>query len=480
MSLLSDINLNTTLGAAFIGFGFSSAAFGICTNQAITYFSRFPGDKPRYKWLVALVWVLCAVDQAFIGHVVYFYTITNYANPIVLLEHVVWSLIIQLTLGALIGTVVRLCFAARVWRFSQRNYIITTFIVLLTLAELGLAIYFTIKCFQFPYLAVLPKLKLAASLALGAGAVTDVVIAGSLCYFLRQYRTGSKSADSLVKTLSVYAINTGAFTAGFSIITLVFYDLHPDNFQFLAFFFVLSKVYAISFYCTLNTRTSIRGKGTDRSNERSEAAGPTRLTLSGSMAGSQNHIQSKVDPQSTKRSSGTIIYGYPKSTMETSTGGPASVFAGRSADGHAARSPSRSPFEGGVRAEVSVISDVDETGLDVKQHDDLEYGYPDSSRRYSQSQWSHKSPAYYGDDKDDLELVRRSGGSTSPTSATYALPYAYSPPTSPAYSYSLESGNGGYGWGSAGKKGVYAFGYGAGVGSASVRSQERRPGEDGS
>jgi len=159
---------------------------------------------------------------------------------------------------------VRLCFAMRVWRFSQRNIPVTAAVVALNLSELGLAIAYTVKCFQDPFLVILPNLKVLASLSLGAGVLTDVFTACALCFFLRKFRTGHKRADSLVNTLTIYAVNTGAFTAAISLLTLIFYNLHPHNFQFMAFYFILSKLYAISFLCTLNTRKIIRGKGTDQ------------------------------------------------------------------------------------------------------------------------------------------------------------------------------------------------------------------------
>ncbi|KAJ7085533.1 hypothetical protein C8R44DRAFT_821401 [Mycena epipterygia] len=258
-------SVDDTLGAALIGFAFSCVVFGVNTNQCVTYFHRYPEDKFAYKFIVTLIWTLELVDQIFIGHSVYYYTITNYTKPLVLFfDPVAWSLILQLTIGAIIGTIVRLCFAMRVWRFSQRNIAVTATVVALTLSELGLAIAYTLKCFEHPFLTILPNLKVLASLALGAGVLTDVFTASALCYFLRKFRTGHKRSDTLVNTLTIYAVNTGAFTASISLLTLIFYDLRPDNFQFLAFYFILSKLYAISFLCTLNTRKIIRGKGTER------------------------------------------------------------------------------------------------------------------------------------------------------------------------------------------------------------------------
>ncbi|KAK7013840.1 hypothetical protein R3P38DRAFT_2720568 [Favolaschia claudopus] len=257
--------VDDTLGAALIGFAFSCVVFGVNTNQCFTYFQRYPGDRLAYKIIVVLIWVLELVDQAFIGHAVYFYTITNYSQPLVmLLQPVAWTLIVQLTVGALIGTIVRLCFAMRVWRFSQRNITVTATVVALNLTEMGLAIAYTIKAFRNPFLMTLPNLKVLASFSLGAGVLTDVFTACALVYFLRKFRTGHKRADSLVNTLTIYAVNTGAFTAAISLLTLIFYDLRPRNFQFMAFYFILSKLYAISFLCTLNTRKIIRGKGTEQ------------------------------------------------------------------------------------------------------------------------------------------------------------------------------------------------------------------------
>ncbi|KAJ7200198.1 hypothetical protein GGX14DRAFT_699695 [Mycena pura] len=315
-----SFDVDDTLGAAFIGFAFSCAVVGLNTNQVFTYFLRYPGDKIVYKLLVLLVCALSWIDQVFIGHAVYFYCITNYVNPIIVIERVPWTLIVQLTVGvsarapesesviktdsdscqAAIGTIVRLCFAMRVWRFSKRNIPVTTMVVALTLAELGFSIVYTVKSFQTPYLTTIENLRIIASLALGAGAVTDVVIACALAFFLRQYRTGSKRADSLVTTLTVYAVNTGAITAIFSVSTLVLYDLRPTTFQFLAVYFLLTKLYSVSFMCTLNMRRIVRGKGTERSDERLT----TGNSLSAQGLGSRFRLYGPRTPKKIKSNEG--------------------------------------------------------------------------------------------------------------------------------------------------------------------------------
>jgi len=61
--------------------------------------------------------LLETVDQCFIGYTVYYYAITNFDSPLVLIVgSVLWSLLLQLLLGAFVGAIVKLCFAMRVWR----------------------------------------------------------------------------------------------------------------------------------------------------------------------------------------------------------------------------------------------------------------------------------------------------------------------------------------------------------------------------
>ncbi|EPQ50960.1 hypothetical protein GLOTRDRAFT_81515 [Gloeophyllum trabeum ATCC 11539] len=261
---LAAFSLDATLGADFIGFAAATAVFGILTSQVFTYFKRYPADKPAYKLLVAGLWVLEVMDQCFIGHQFYFYSITNYGNPLVLLDKIVWSLVLQVEVGALVGTIVQACFAMRVWRFSGHNIPITGLVLGLTIARMGTATLFTVKAFELESLTKLHDLKAFGTLSLALGVATDAVTAVALCWFLSKLKTGYSNSDSLVNSLSLYAVNTGALTSAFSLSTLILYNIMPTNFIFMGCYFVVSKLYAVSFLATLNTRRTVRGKGTDR------------------------------------------------------------------------------------------------------------------------------------------------------------------------------------------------------------------------
>ncbi|EJF64309.1 hypothetical protein DICSQDRAFT_101178 [Dichomitus squalens LYAD-421 SS1] len=262
-ALLKLIDLNATFGALFIGFGCSSVALGVLSMQAYSYFRRYPLDVWWYKALVAVIWILELVDQAFIGHAVYFYVVTNWGDVNALLTSPVWSLILQVPLGAAVGAVVKVCFGLRVWRFSKHNIPVTMLILVGALGQLAAAFVFTVRAASIPSLAEVGRLKFIGSIALGLGMATDVVTAAALCWFLRNLKTGYRKDDSIVNKLSVYAINTGTISSAISLCTLVLYDIMPNNFIFMSFYFVLSKVYANSFYAALNTRRSVRGRGTE-------------------------------------------------------------------------------------------------------------------------------------------------------------------------------------------------------------------------
>ncbi|KAJ7123251.1 hypothetical protein C8R43DRAFT_1031970 [Mycena crocata] len=255
---------DNTLGAMVIGFAASCVVFGVLLTQVWTYFSRYNSDSRVYKFLVIFILLLEAADQAFIGYFVYFYTVSSIGNPTAIFTgDNTWSFILQQAIGTFAGTIVKICFATRVYRFSEKNIWITGFLVLLSVGQLGVALIFTAQAFVLKTIPEVFSLKTIATISLGLGVFTDVVTAAALCFFLRRLRTGYKAADSLVRQLVTDAINTGVLTTAVSLATLILFNFLSGNLIFAATYFLLSKLYAVSFLATLNTRRVVRGRGTD-------------------------------------------------------------------------------------------------------------------------------------------------------------------------------------------------------------------------
>ncbi|KAF8551281.1 hypothetical protein OG21DRAFT_1524560 [Imleria badia] len=216
-------SFDNTLGALFVGFSMSTVLYGMFLLQVHNYYRRYPSDKAGYK-AIFLLRVLETAHQAFIAHALYYYSITNYMNMLALFGKPVWSLVFQLLAGAVVGSVVKFFFTLRVWRFSYGNVWLTAFLV--SPSVLGI-------------------------IALGIGVVNDIGIAIALCYYLQSMRS--------------------CYTHAMSFTTLIIYNFMPKNFIFVGCYFVLSKLYAVSFVAALNTRQIIRGRGTDGEPKKSQA-----------------------------------------------------------------------------------------------------------------------------------------------------------------------------------------------------------------
>ncbi|KAH8829429.1 hypothetical protein DL96DRAFT_1598072 [Flagelloscypha sp. PMI_526] len=270
------LSIENTLGACLVGFAAACIIYGVLLTMVYTYFQRYPEDRAIYKYLTIAMVLLETADQIFIAHLIYYYGIINFANPAALLKgNMTWSLIMQLLVGSIVGFLVKTAFAVRVWRFSERNYWITGFLLLLTFGHLGAAILYSVRAFQLTSLLDVANLQLYGTISLAVGVGTDVLIAASLCFYIRRLRTGYRPSDSLVNQLVRLAVNTGVVTGAVSLTTLILYNIMPhNNLIFVATYFILSKLYAISFLATLNTRRVIRGRGTDRN--ASNTAGGSR------------------------------------------------------------------------------------------------------------------------------------------------------------------------------------------------------------
>ncbi|THH11133.1 hypothetical protein EW146_g8148 [Bondarzewia mesenterica] len=295
--------IDSTIGAAFIGWGVSSLVFGVLCIQVWSYFQRYPRDNIAYKLLVSFVpflrsparlhtsdcikvgalWLLELLHQAMVGHCVYHYAVSNFGNVLAFTARPVWTLSLQVTVGAIVGTVVKICFGMRVWKFSKGNYVITGFIVIMALVQLGFAfsksphmhdIDHTCLMHDYDTSSIFHQITIATT-SLALGVTTDIFTAAALSYFLHKMRTGYTKSDTLINQLILYSVNNGFLTSVCSLAVVILYNIMPTNFIFMGMYFVLSKLYANSCLSTLNTRRFVRGKGTDRE----EGTGPTFLMV---------------------------------------------------------------------------------------------------------------------------------------------------------------------------------------------------------
>ncbi|KAJ7250753.1 hypothetical protein C8J57DRAFT_1474861 [Mycena rebaudengoi] len=251
-----------TLGALCVGYVIASGLFGVMSMQSFNYFQKFVKDTIWLKSLVAFLWIMDTLQLVLIGHVLYYWVITNYDNPRVLAVSV-WSFNIGILITNTIVIIVELFLARRVYIMSSKNKLLTGFIVLLSCLYYAFELVVQVRTFQLQKVALFFKFQWIASVGLACAATADLIIAISLSIYLSRARTGIKTTDSMVNKLILYAMNTGLLTSIIVLIDMICFLVMPKNLIHIAFNIVVGKLYTNSLLATLNFRETIRNNAKD-------------------------------------------------------------------------------------------------------------------------------------------------------------------------------------------------------------------------
>ncbi|KAF9458843.1 hypothetical protein BDZ94DRAFT_1239676 [Collybia nuda] len=234
-------------GPVVIGFAISLLLFGTVITQGYTYFQFSPNDRLCLKTLAGTVleandysWRLLEVAHSFlITYAIYHYLVTlrgfspNGPNS--------YQLVATSIPASLISALVQGFFAFRIYRISGTLYtcIICWFLFLLRLGgtlSVSVEAFFDVSMVPNT-ITVLSKFDWLITLAFVIGAVGDVIIAASFCYYLKRL-----APQEGFRTLMLAIIQTGMLT------------------RCLAFSYVVHTLY--DQYQTLNMRRGLREKYT--------------------------------------------------------------------------------------------------------------------------------------------------------------------------------------------------------------------------
>ncbi|TDL25482.1 hypothetical protein BD410DRAFT_594062 [Rickenella mellea] len=281
---MERVDLNGTFGAAHVGELVMLVLYGITTLQTYMYFVRYPKDTPSTKLLVTGVWCASSPPSHFIllndhrvldtfhvmlvCHAMYHYVIINYANPQAL-DDGIWTLFASIGVNVVIAFVTQCFFTQRVHILSGKKWWLTGVTSLAVLAHFGFGMETTAELIIKHKLSRLPEITLIAVTPFAVTAVaSDIIITVALCVLLWNSRTGFRQTNVLVNYLMIYAINRCLLTSLVAVVEVIMFATMPHSFWYLAFDFVIGKLYANSLLATLNTRDSLRGKANDPETER--------------------------------------------------------------------------------------------------------------------------------------------------------------------------------------------------------------------
>ncbi|KAJ7337572.1 hypothetical protein DFH08DRAFT_877126 [Mycena albidolilacea] len=221
--------------AAFIGYGLSTAAYGISIVQVYLYFRNYPKDSIFLKLTMSISdWApyrtLDTLSSIVTSHALY-------------------------TLYTTINTTSLIFYGWQIWSVS-RNFVVVDL---------------SVHLFLFPTIVSLfgHTSRSMTTTIESTGLVCDITITTSLIYYLRSRKT----AGYICRLLMTYQ------------------DVaYPNHFYWQPFYQLLGKLYVNSILASLNARTSVRGKGQLEVSTRSAL----RAMEFASGSGSTPHSDSKI------------------------------------------------------------------------------------------------------------------------------------------------------------------------------------------
>ncbi|KAJ7679890.1 hypothetical protein B0H17DRAFT_1333922 [Mycena rosella] len=241
-------------GALLIGVLVSTFFQGILSLQAYIYYDSFPEDPLSLKALVGFVWTLDFVHLVLISQAMYYYLVTNWGN-VAALGLTTIELDLHLVFLSVATFTCQAYFLHRVWRFSNRNKLLTgvltagctsTLVLDLLLAAQTIAGRNSTK--------IAPSSKRVSIAVFSTGAANDLAIALVLCWYLTRRKSEFDRTKFVLTRIIHFTVSTGLLALG----TLAAYVGSPDTFIWLAMYVSLGRMYTNALLATLNSRRKLR------------------------------------------------------------------------------------------------------------------------------------------------------------------------------------------------------------------------------
>ncbi|TBU32702.1 hypothetical protein BD311DRAFT_750574 [Dichomitus squalens] len=258
-------SLGSTFGAVLLGVFFSLILYGGILHQAYRYYRTYTTERLGLKTLVSATVLLETGHTAISMYICYRALVTDYGNP-ASLSNVTRSVDILPALSGLIVALTQSFFLRRAYLFGKQ-YRPWALLVLFPLVA-GFGEFSSASTVDGFIGASEPGGTLGLphpwiiTCASALGVSTDWSLTIILILALRRSRSGIKRTDSMLDTLILYTVTTGLLTSACMLLVFVFSVATPHNLIYIAFSFLLTKLYTNSFLAALNTRQTLRSDST--------------------------------------------------------------------------------------------------------------------------------------------------------------------------------------------------------------------------
>jgi len=248
--------VDNTVGAVLLGVIAAAFLFGINTLQVYWYYHRFSKDSRLHKISVGILWTLDTLHMILTIHAVYHYLVKGFGK-LDDLQHIVWSIKLQVSLNVVIILMVQTLYAFRVWLLSGYHHGLLGYLAAAVVAGgSGIGIVFAYQLYTVHTYQDLVSWSIITSLA--AATTIDFTIAGIMCFYLQKSQGMQSHLNSRISRIMQYTLGSGLFTSACSLSAMFTYILLSNTFIFLGLQFLLTKLYIGSFFAMLNARERSR------------------------------------------------------------------------------------------------------------------------------------------------------------------------------------------------------------------------------
>ncbi|KAK7001013.1 hypothetical protein R3P38DRAFT_1809879 [Favolaschia claudopus] len=248
---------HSTLGAMVIGTLVSYTLFGMSTIQVYLYYSGFPDDSRRLKFLVALVWALELAHSICIGQMLYNWLISDYTHPD-RLDFLPWGLYVSGVFNACIALCVQGFYSFRIYTLWNSVYV-PSLACILALSRLVLNIALVFFGQNVPVETFEKRSGWGLTVNWATGTANDLTIAISLVCWLYLNRSDvNQRTGALFDKIIKWTIQTGALLSATTTVTLICFLTMRKNYVWVAVYVVQARLYSNSFFSSLNSRTTLR------------------------------------------------------------------------------------------------------------------------------------------------------------------------------------------------------------------------------
>ncbi|KAF8119480.1 hypothetical protein EV363DRAFT_1508025 [Boletus edulis] len=237
--------LGSIYGSIFFGTIMSTAFYGIACTQT------YQNDPLRIKiLLIPHDRALNTIHEALSVSGAYKYIMVSLGSPLPIASGIseLIALVAALTQGFLLY---------RIYVFSGKKTILP--LIWVSSVHLSSSRHLNLRTATLTYAS-----QIIATLGLSVAAGIDVLIAVFMTFLLVRQRIATNFANTahLLQCLIVFVVNTGTWTALFSLLTIILLHLFPSNLIYTAFVIPQCPIYCNTLLANLNARAYVGRGGT--------------------------------------------------------------------------------------------------------------------------------------------------------------------------------------------------------------------------